>query len=52
MIGRPVSSAAYARPLQHLQVVHQLVVVAVDAHLDRDDPVLVLVDDVDGRLGD
>ena len=40
-----------ARPFQHLHVVRQLFGVAVDANLDRENPIAMLVDDPDGRLG-
>ena len=40
-----------SRPLQHFEVIVQLAVVAVDADLDREDPILVLVDDANGGLG-
>ena len=57
-LGRPMQHdrqagfvGGLARPLQHFQVMRQLVVVAVDAHLDREDPIAMLVDDANGRLG-
>ena len=37
--------------LQHLHVVRQLVMNAVDAHFDREDPIAMLVDDTNGRCG-
>ena len=47
MIGRPGLIGCRTRPLQHLQIMREIVMVAVDANLDRDDAILVLVDDAD-----